>query len=90
MAAAKQVRQMLMVLGIPDLLAPAGHRPTTVVADSCGFDEVETFSILLSNDVPSIVRAHNSGAGGNTYPLPGVMIKKLQALVYYCRDHQQQ
>ena len=84
--AAMQVRQMLMVLGIPDILAPAGHRLTTIVAESCGFDDVETFSILLSKDVPSIVQAHNRGGGGTIYPLPGVMIKKMQALVYYCRN----
>ena len=53
---------MLHVLGIPDLQAPAGHRPTTVVADSCGFDDVETFGILLTKDVATIGRAHNAGA----------------------------
>ena len=84
--AANQVRAMLRVLGIPDILDPAGERPTTIVADSCGFDEVETFSILLSKDIPTIIRAHNSGQGGQDYQLPGVMAKKLQALVYYCRD----
>ena len=77
---------MLLVLGIPDIQAAAGHRPTVVVAESCGFDDVETFSILLSKDVASIIRTHNSGAGGQLYQLPGVMLKKLQALVYYCRN----
>ena len=69
--AANQVRAMLQVLGIPDILNPAGQQPTTIVADSCGFDEVETFSILLSKDIPTIIRAHNSGQGGQDYQLPG-------------------
>jgi len=60
---AAQVRAMLHVLGIPDILAPQGHRPTTVVADSCGFDDVETFGILLTKDVATIATAHNEGAG---------------------------
>ena len=84
--AATQIRTMLQVLGIPDMPNAAGQRPTTIVAESCGFDEVETFSILLSKDIATIIRAHNSGQGGQDYKLLGVMAKKLQALVYYCQD----
>jgi hypothetical protein len=77
---------MLRVLGIPDIQNAAGNRPTSIVAESCGFDEVETFSILLSKDISTIIQTHNRGNGGQAYQLPGVMVKKMQALVYYCRD----
>ena len=41
---------------------------------------------MLTKDVATIARAHNAGAGGQLYPIPGVMIKKLQALVHYSRN----
>ena len=82
---AAQLRQMLLVCGIPDIANAAGHRPTSLFIDSQGFDSVDDFAMLRIKDVPYMIKDHNS-VPGQEARMGAVHQRKIQALIWWVKD----
>ena len=54
---------VLLTCRIPDIANRAGNRTTSLFAESQGLGEIEDFGFLEINNVPNMIKAHNSTPG---------------------------
>jgi hypothetical protein len=80
------LRNMLLVCGIPDIQNAAGVRPTQAFIDSAGFSSVDDFGVMRLKDAITMIKEHNS-VPGQTARLSAVHQRKIQALIRWARDH---
>lgn len=82
-----EVRNALMVCGIPHLAMAGGGHPTNEVIASFGWDTMADVQITAIEDIKGYISSHNRNPA-TAYQIAGLMVRKLSALVWHMQHLQ--